>query len=163
RAIWQWRSYFEQEQQRKCIRRDSAQNRRAGPRTEPYQSKAAGLYLICTRSQHAAEAKGYADALMFDWRGQVAEATGANVFFVRDGVLHTPKPDCFLDGITRRTVIELARRRGIEVVERAIQPEEMEGFSECFLSGTAAEVTPVSEVGPYRFQPGDLTLRLMHD
>jgi branched-chain amino acid aminotransferase len=162
-AIWQWPSYFDPEQKRKGIRLDIAEYRRPDPRTAPCKSKAAGLYMICTLSKHAAEAKGYADALMFDWRGQVAEATGANVFFVRDGVLHTPKPDCFLDGITRRTVIELARRRGIEVVERAIQPEEMEGFSECFLSGTAAEVTPVSEVGPYRFQPGDLTLRLMHD
>jgi len=147
-AIWQWPSYFDPEQKRKGIRLDIAEYRRPDPRTAPCKSKAAGLYMICTLSKHAAEAKGYADALMFDWRGQVAEATGANVFFVRDGVLHTPKPDCFLDGITRRTVIELARRRGIEVVERAIQPEEMEGFSECFLSGTAAEVTPVSEVGP---------------
>src|SRR5690606_15676798 len=117
------------------------------PRTAPSKSKAAGLYMICTLSKHAAEAKGYADALMLDWRGRVAEATGANVFFVQDGKLHTPDPDCFLDGITRRTVIDLARRRGIEVVQRAIMPEEMGGFEECFLSGTAAEVTPVSEVG----------------
>ncbi len=117
--------------------------------------------MICTISKHAAEAKGYADALMLDWRGQVAEATGANVFFVKDGVLHTPKPDCFLDGITRRTIIDLAKRRGIEVIERAIMPEEMADFSECFLCGTAAEVTPVSEIGQYRFKPAEITSILM--
>ncbi len=162
-AIWQWPSYFSPEEKMKGIRLDIAQYCRPDPRTAPSRSKAAGLYMICTISKHAAEAKGYADALMLDWRGQVAEATGANVFFVKDGALHTPTPDCFLDGITRRTVIELARRRGIEVVERAILPEEMAGFSECFLCGTAAEVTPVSEIGPYRFQPGDITNRLMND
>ena len=106
--------------------------------------------MICTLSKHAAERKGYADALMFDWRGQVAEATGANIFFVKDGKLHTPTPDCFLDGITRQTVIGLAKARGIEVIERAIMPEEMAGFEQCFLTGTAAEVTPVSEIGPYK-------------
>ena len=119
--------------------------------------------MICTLSKHAAEAKGYADALMFDWRGQVAEATGANVFFVKDGRLHTPKPDCFLDGITRRTVIDLARRRGLEVIERAIMPDELEGFEQCFLTGTAAEVTPVAEIGPYRFEVGEICRTLMHD
>ncbi|MEL0071840.1 MAG: aminotransferase class IV, partial [Rhodobiaceae bacterium] len=124
---------------------------------------AAGLYMICTLSKHDAEAKGYADAMMLDWRGQIAEATGANVFFVDNGVLHTPLPDCFLDGITRRTVMELARGRGIEIVERAIMPEEMDGFSECFITGTAAEVTPVSEIGPYRFTPGDISKNLMDD
>jgi len=119
--------------------------------------------MICTLSKHDAEAKGYADAMMLDWRGQIAEATGANVFFVDNGVLHTPLPDCFLDGITRRTVMELARARGIEIVERAIMPEEMDGFSECFITGTAAEVTPVSEIGPYRFTPGDISKNLMDD
>jgi len=119
--------------------------------------------MICTISKHAAEAKGYADALMLDWRGQVAEATGANVFFVKDGVIHTPTPDCFLDGITRRTVIDLAKRRGYEVVERAIMPEELEGFEQCFLTGTAAEVTPVSEIGPYRFSVGEIAINLMND
>ncbi|WP_370671649.1 aminotransferase class IV [Nitratireductor aquibiodomus] len=113
--------------------------------------------------QACGRGKGYADAMMLDWRGQVAEATGANIFFVRDGVLHTPTPDCFLDGITRRTVIDLARRRGIEVVERAIMPEELEGFEQCFLCGTAAEVTPVSEIGPYRFEVGEITRFLMND
>ncbi|MEZ5813059.1 MAG: branched-chain amino acid aminotransferase [Rhizobiaceae bacterium] len=162
-AIWQWPSYFDPEQRLKGIRLDLAEYRRPDPKTAPSKSKAAGLYMICTLSKHAAEAKGYADALMLDWRGLVAEATGANVFFVKDGVLHTPKPDCFLDGITRRTVIDLARKRNLEIVERAIMPEEMEGFEQCFLTGTAAEVTPVSEIGPYRFSVGDITKALMQD
>ena len=162
-AIWQWPSYFDPEQRLKGIRLDMAQYRRPDPRTAPSKSKAAGLYMICTLSKHAAEAKGYADALMLDWRGQVAEATGANVFFVKDGKLHTPTPDCFLDGITRRTVIDLAKARGIEVVERAIMPEELEGFEQAFLSGTAAEVTPVSEIGPYSFAVGEITKTLMND
>ena len=162
-AIWQWPSYFKPEERLKGIRLDMAEYRRPDPRTAPSKSKAAGLYMICTLSKHAAEAKGYADAVMLDWRGQVAEATGANIFFVKDGKLHTPTPDCFLDGITRRTVIELARRRGYEVVERAIMPEELEGFEECFLTGTAAEVTPVSEIGPYRFVVGEITANLMND
>jgi branched-chain amino acid aminotransferase len=162
-AIWQWPSYFDPEQRMKGIRLDLAEYRRPDPRTAPSKSKAAGLYMICTISKHAAEAKGYADALMLDWRGQVAEATGANVFFVKDGVIHTPTPDCFLDGITRRTVIELAKRRGYEVQVRAIMPEELEGFTECFLCGTAAEVTPVSEIGPYKFTPGDISRTLVAD
>ncbi len=162
-VIWQWPSYFSPEEKMKGIRLDIAQYCRPDPRTAPSRSKAAGLYMICTISKHAAEAKGYADALMLDWRGQVAEATGANVFFVKDGTLHTPKPDCFLDGITRQTVIELAKRRGIEVVERVILPEEMAGFSECFLCGTAAEVTPVSEIAQYQFRPGEITNILMND
>ncbi|KAB2676171.1 branched-chain amino acid aminotransferase [Brucella tritici] len=162
-AIWQWPSYFSPEEKMKGIRLDIAEYCRPDPRTAPSRSKAAGLYMICTISKHAAEAKGYADALMLDWRGQVAEATGANVFFVKDGALHTPKPDCFLDGITRRTIIDLAKRRGIEVIERAIMPEELDGFSECFLCGTAAEVTPVSEIGQYRFKPSEITNLLMND
>ena len=162
-AIWQWPSYFDPEQRLKGIRLDLAEYRRPDPRTAPSRSKAAGLYMICTLSKHAAEAKGYADALMLDWRDLVAEATGANVFFVKGGVIHTPKPDCFLDGITRRTVIGLARKRGIEIVERAIMPDEMEGFEQCFLTGTAAEVTPVSEIGPYRFEVGEIARTLMND
>ena len=162
-AIWQWPSYFDPEERLKGIRLDLAEYRRPDPRTAPSKSKAAGLYMICTISKHAAEAKGYADALMLDWRGQVAEATGANVFFVKDGVIHTPTPDCFLDGITRRTVIDLAKKRGYEIVERVIMPEEMEGFEQCFLTGTAAEVTPVSEVGPYKFEVGEITTTLMND
>lgn len=162
-AIWQWPSYFDPEQRLKGIRLDIAEYRRPDPRTAPSKSKAAGLYMICTLSKHAAEAKGYADALMLDWRGRVAEATGANIFFVKGDALHTPVPDCFLDGITRRTVIDLARRRGLEVVERAIMPEELATFEQCFLSGTAAEVTPVSEIGPYSFHVGEITTRLMND
>lgn len=162
-AIWEWPSYFKPEERLKGIRLDMAKYRRPDPATAPSRSKAAGLYMICTISKHEAERKGYADALMLDWRGQVAEATGANVFFVKDGVIHTPKPDCFLDGITRRTVIGLARARGYEIIERAIMPEEMEGFEQCFLTGTAAEVTPVSEIGPYSFTVGEITKTLMED
>ena len=162
-ASWEWPSYFDPAQRLKGIRLDMAQYRRPDPATIPCRSKATGLYMICTISKHAAERKGYADALMLDWRGQVAECTGANVFFVADGKLHTPTPDCFLDGITRRTVIELARRRGIEVIERTIMPGELALFSEMFICGTAAEVTPVSEVGPYRFTPGTITQTLMND
>jgi branched-chain amino acid aminotransferase len=162
-AVWEWPSYFKPEERLKGIRLDLAKYRRPDPMTAPSKSKAAGLYMICTISKHAAERKGYADALMLDWRGQVAEATGANVFFVKDGVIHTPTPDCFLDGITRRTVIDLAKRRGYEIVERAIMPEEMAGFEQCFLTGTAAEVTPVSEVGPYKFTVGEIAKTLMED
>ncbi|MGU3398310.1 branched-chain amino acid aminotransferase [Brucellaceae bacterium D45D] len=162
-AIWQWPSYFSPEEKMRGIRLDIAEYCRPDPRTAPSRSKAAGLYMICTISKHAAEAKGYADALMLDWRGQVAEATGANVFFVKDGELHTPLPDCFLDGITRRTVIDLARRRGIKVIERAIMPEELADFSECFLCGTAAEVTPVSQIADYQFKPAEITSTLLND
>lgn len=162
-AIWQWPSYFDPAQKLKGIRLDMADYRRPDPKTAPSKSKAAGLYMICTISKHAAEAKGYADALMLDWRGQVAEATGANVFFVKNGVIHTPKPDCFLDGITRRTVIDLAKRRGYEVIERVIMPEEMADFEQCFLTGTAAEVTPVSEIGSYKFTVGEIAINLMND
>ncbi len=162
-AAWEWPSYFDPAERLKGIRLQIADYCRPDPRTAPAKSKAAGLYMICTLSKHKAEAAGYADALMFDWRGRVAEATGANVFFVKDGVLHTPIPDCFLDGITRRTVIDLAHARGIEVVERVIMPEEMADFEQCFLTGTAVEVTPVSEIGPYRFEVGDLTRTLMED
>lgn len=162
-AAWEWPSYFDPEERLKGIRLDMAEYRRPSPETAPCHAKAAGLYMICTLSKHAAESKGYADALMLDWRGRVAEATGANVFFVDNNVLHTPEPDCFLDGITRRTVIELARARQLEIVERAIMPDEMEKFSECFITGTAAEVTPVSEIGPYKFTPGDISINLLND
>jgi branched-chain amino acid aminotransferase len=124
-------------------------------------AKAAGLYMICTLSKHEAEAKGYSDALMLDYRGQIAEATGANIFFkMPDGKLHTPLPDCFLDGITRRTVIDIAKNFGIETIERKIMPEEMKDAEECFLTGTAAEVTPVREIGEYKFTPGEVCLKL---
>ena len=138
-------------------------SRRPWARAAPVKSKATGLYMICTIEKHKAEKAGYADALMLDWRGQIAEATGANIFFVKDGVLHTPLPDCFLDGITRRTVIGLAKQRGLKVIERAIMPEELSEFSECFITGTAAEVTPVAEIGEYKFAIGDITCKLMDD
>ncbi len=162
-ACWEWPSYFDPEERLKGIRTDIADYRRPSPETAPCHAKAAGLYMICTISKHAAEAKGYADALMLDYRGLVAEMTGANVFFVKEGVLHTPTPDCFLDGITRRTVMELARRRGYEIVERQIKLEELADFSECFITGTAAEVTAVSEIGPYKFTPTEITQTLMDD
>ena len=162
-AAWDWGSYFPMEERLKGLRLTIAQYRRPDPATAPAKTKAAGLYMICTIEKHRAEREGYADALMLDWRGQIAESTGANIFFVKDGVLHTPLPDCFLDGITRRTVIGLAKQRGLKVVERAIMPEEMADFSECFITGTAAEVTPVSEIGPYRFTIGDITRTLMDD
>jgi branched-chain amino acid aminotransferase len=162
-AIWQWGSYFNPAEKLKGIKLDMAEYRRPDPKTAPSKAKAAGLYMICTISKHAAEAKGYADAMMLDYRGRVAEATGANIFFVKDGVIHTPDPDCFLNGITRQTVIELAKRRGIQVIERAIMPEELGTFTECFLTGSAAEVTPVSEIGPYRFTPATICETLMND
>ncbi|TBW34731.1 branched-chain amino acid aminotransferase [Siculibacillus lacustris] len=162
-AAWQWPSYFAPEERMKGIRLDLAEYRRPDPRTAPSRSKAAGLYMICTISKHAAEKKGYADALMLDFEGYVAEATGANVFFVEGGRIHTPLADRFLDGITRQTVIALARAKGLEVIERRIRPEELDGFEECFLTGTAAEVTPVSEIADWRFKPGAISLGLLED
>jgi branched-chain amino acid aminotransferase len=162
-AVWDWPSYFNPEEKAKGIALTWAKYRRPSPDTAPTASKAAGLYMICTISKHAAEREGFADAMMLDWRGYVAEATGANVFFVRDGVLHTPDPDCFLDGITRRSVIEIAKAKGFEVVQRHILPEELPTFSECFIVGTAAEVTPVARIGEYGFRPGNISLSLMDD
>lgn len=162
-AAWEWPSYFAPEERLKGIRLDMADYRRPDPRTAPFKAKAAGLYMICTISKHAAEAKGYTDALMLDWRGQVAEATGANVFFVKDGKIHTPTPDCFLNGITRQTVIGLAKDRGIEVIERVIMPEELSSFEQCFVTGTAAEVTPVSEIAGNSYVVGDIIKTLMED
>jgi branched-chain amino acid aminotransferase len=162
-ACWQWPSYFDPAERLKGIRLDLADYRRPDPRTAPAKAKAAGLYMICTISKHKAERKGYADAMMLDWEGRVAECTGANIFFIVDGKIHTPIADCFLDGITRRTVIDLAKRRGIEVIERRIMPDELSGFSECFITGTAAEVTPVSEIADWRFTPGAISKQLMDD
>ncbi|MBI1328415.1 MAG: branched-chain amino acid aminotransferase [Alphaproteobacteria bacterium] len=162
-AVWQWPSYFDPKEKLKGIRLDISDWKRPAPDTAPTQAKAAGLYMICTMSKHAAEAKGYHDAMMFDYRGYVAEATGANIFFVKDGSLHTPTPDCFLNGITRQSVMALARSRQIPVVERHIKPDELTGFSECFLTGSAAEVTPVAEIGPHRFTPGQISETLMND
>lgn len=162
-AVWDWPSMFDVAEKMKGIRLDIAEYRRPDPATAPALAKAAGLYMICTLSKHRAERRGYADALMYDWQGRVAECTGANVFFTRDGALHTPIADCFLDGITRKTVIELAKRRGFEVIERRIMPDELDTFNECFICGTGAEVTPVSEVGPHRFKPGNISRTLIED
>jgi branched-chain amino acid aminotransferase len=162
-AVWDWPSMFDVETKMKGIKLDIADYRRPDPMTAPSEAKAAGLYMICTISKHRAEKKGFADALMYDWQGRVAECTGANVFFTRDGAIHTPTADCFLDGITRRTTIDLAKRRGIDVIERRIMPDELPSFNECFITGTAAEVTPVSQVGPHAYVPGNITRTLVED
>ncbi len=162
-ACWHWGAYFGEEAIRKGLRLDISPWRRPAPYTAPTASKASGLYMIATMAKHHAENRGFNDALMMDWRGMVAEATGANAFFIRDGVIHTPIPDCFLDGITRRTVIDLARQRGIEVVERHIWPEELESFEQFFVTGSAAEVTPVASAGPWSFEVGEMTLQLRRD
>src|SRR5476651_2601856 len=162
-ASWEWPSYFDPAQRLKGIRLDLAEYRRPDPKTSPCLAKAACLYMICTISKHRAERRGYADAMMLDWQGRVAECTGANIFFLKDGKIHTPIADCFLDGITRQTVIALARKRGVEVIERRIMPDELIGFSECFITGSAAEVTAVSEIAHWRFTPGAVTKMLMDD
>ena len=163
-AAWAWPSYFSPEARMKGIRLKTSKWRRPSPETEPVHAKAAGLYMICTLSKHAAEAEGFDDCLMLDWRGHVAEATGANIFIsFGDGKLHTPTPDCFLNGITRRTVIELAEKRCIEVIERTILPDELKDATEIFLTGTAAEVTPVGEIDDLSFTVGDITKWMMDD
>ena len=162
-AVWEWPSYFSPEARLRGIRLTTAKWRRPSPETAPVHAKAAGLYMICTLSKHEAEAKGYDDALMLDYRGRVAESTGANIFLIQDGKIHTPTPDCFLDGITRRTVIGLAKSHNIEVIERTIMPEEFADTDEVFVTGTAAEVTPVSEIDDYRFTPGEITKTLLED
>ena len=160
-ATWAWPSMFDPETKMKGIKLDIADYRRPDPACAPVHAKAAGLYMICTISKHKAEKKGYADAMMLDWQGRVAECTGANIFFTRDGAIHTPIADCFLNGITRQTVIALAKEQGLEVIERRIMPEELPSFNECFIVGSAAEVTPVSEIGPYRFTPGNISRTMM--
>ncbi len=162
-AVWDWPSYFDPEVKKKGIKLEWAKWRRPDPMTAPTTAKAAGLYMICTMSKNAAERRGFSDAMMLDWRGYVAEATGANVFFVKDGVIHTPDVTHILNGITRQTVIDLAKAKGIEVVVRHILPEELADFSECFLTGSAAEVTPVQSIGDYTFTPAELSLGLMDD
>jgi branched-chain amino acid aminotransferase len=162
-AAWNWGPYFPMELRLKGIRVAHAKYRRPDSACAPSKAKAAGLYMICTIEKHRAERAGYSDALMLDYRGHVAECTGANIFLIKEGVIHTPTPDCFLDGITRRTVIDLAKARGIEVVTRTILPEELGSFSECFITGTAAEVTPVSEIGEHRYKPGAITETLLND
>ncbi|HWE73957.1 MAG TPA: branched-chain amino acid aminotransferase [Stellaceae bacterium] len=163
-AVWDdWKAYFTPEARSKGIRMQVSKWARPAPNTAPTAAKCAGLYMICTLSKHAAEAEGYNDALMLDWRGQIAEATGANIFLGIDGVLHTPTPDCFLDGITRRAVMGLAKARQVKVIERAIMPEELAKAQEVFVTGTAAEVTPVTEIGQYKFGVGPITKQLMAD
>lgn len=162
-AVWQWPSYFDAATKMKGIRLSISEWKRPAPDCAPCHAKAAGLYMICTLSKHAAEARGYADALMFDYRGFIAESSGANIMFVREGELHTPTPDCFLNSITRQVVEKLAVKRGIKVNVRHIRPEELGTFTEAFVTGTAAEVTPISEIGQYRFTPGRISETLMHD
>ena len=152
-ATWEWGSYFDPELKLKGIKLNISKWRRPAPDTIPWDTKAAGLYMICTLSKHEAEAKGYTDSLMLDYEGNVAEATGANIFFKKNsGELHTPVPDSFLDGITRREIIKIAKKKGIKVIERKIKPEEMKNFSGCFLTGTAAELTPVAQIADYNFE-----------
>jgi len=162
-ATWTWPSMFDPAERMRGIKLDIADYRRPDPACAPAHAKAAGLYMICTLSKHKAERKGYADALMFDWQGRVAECTGANVFFIADGKIHTPIADCFLSGITRATVIDLAKRRGLEVIERRIMPDELASFSECFITGSAAEVTPVREIAGTFYQPGRISELLLND
>ena len=162
-AAWPWPAYFSPEARMKGIRLRTARWRRPPPECAPVQAKAAGLYMICTLAKHEAEAEGYDDALMLDWRGQVSESTGSNIFLNFDGALHTPTADCFLPGITRQTVMDLARRRGVEVVERAVIPDELDRASEVFVTGTAAEVTPVGEIDGHEYTVGEITKRLMED
>jgi branched-chain amino acid aminotransferase len=161
-AAWSWGNYYG-DAKTKGAKLDIAKWKRPSPETIPHQAKAAGLYMICTMSKHAAEAKGCSDAMMFDYRGYVAEATGANIFFVKDGEVHTPKPDCFLNGLTRQTVVGMLRDKGVTVHERHIMPEELESFQQCWLTGTAAEVTPVGQIGDYNFEVGKLTLDIAAD
>jgi branched-chain amino acid aminotransferase len=160
-ATWVWPSMFDLETKMKGVRLDLAEFRRPDPQCAPVHAKAAGLYMICTISKHKAERKGYADAMMLDWQGRVAECTGANIFFIKDGVIHTPIADCFLNGLTRQSVIDIAKKQGMEVVERRILPEELVTFNECFIVGSAAEVTPVSEIAQWRFTPGNMSRALV--
>ena len=156
-ATWEWGSYFDPKLKLKGIKLNISNWRRPAPNTIPWDTKAAGLYMICTLSKHEAEAQGFTDSLMLDHEGNIAEATGANVFFKdRSGEIHTPIPDSFLDGITRREVIKIAKSKSVKVNERKIKPEEMKNFVGCFLTGTAAEVTPVSQIAEYEFEVCDL-------
>jgi branched-chain amino acid aminotransferase len=161
-ASWEWPSYFSPELRDKGIRLTVSPWRRPAPDTAPTAAKATGLYMICTLSKHAAEAEGWNDALMLDYRGQLAEATGANLFLVKDGVIHTPTPDCFLNGITRQTVMTLAAKRGVKVVERAMWPDELATAEEVFVTGSAAEVTAIGQIADHRYQVGPIT-RLLRD
>ena len=159
-AVWEWPSYFSPEDKLKGIKLTLSKWKRPSPETIPCKAKAAGLYMICTLSKQEAESRGYDDALMLDWKGQVAEATGANIFFIIGNEIHTPIPDCFLDGITRRTVIEIAKVQGLKIIERKIEIDELSDFEQCFITGTAAEVTPVSEIDNFNFSVGDQIMKL---
>lgn len=161
-AVWEWGAYYG-DAKTKGAKLDIAKWKRPSPECAPSQAKAAGLYMIATLSKHAAEAKGCSDALMFDYRGYVAEATGANMFFVKDGEVHTPTPDAFLNGLTRQTVIGMLEKKGINVIERHIMPEELESFEQCWLTGSAAEVTPVGQIGDYNFEVGALAIEMAAD
>lgn len=160
-AAWEWPTYFSKEARERGLKLQISKWQRPAPNSAPTASKAAGLYMICTLSKHAAENEGFDDALMLDYRGLLSEATGANLFLVMNGELHTPTPDCFLDGITRRTVMQLARDAGIKVVERQIKPEELANTQEVFLTGTAAEVTPIGQIGDQKFTVGPVTKKLI--
>ncbi|MGE0743763.1 MAG: branched-chain amino acid aminotransferase [Rhodospirillales bacterium] len=162
-GVWEWPSYFSPEARNRGIKLTRGPWRRPAPDTAPVKAKASGLYMICTLSKHEAEAKGFDDALMLDYRGRLAESTGANLFLVQNGELHTPEPDCFLDGITRRSVIGLAKKRGIKVIERALMPAELDKADEVFVTGTAAEVTAVGQIDEYNFQVGPVTRQLRDD
>ena len=162
-AVWEWPSYFSPEDKLKGIRLTLSSWRRPSPDTIPCKAKAAGLYMICTLAKHKAESQGYADALMLDTEDKVAEATGANIFFIAGNEIHTPIPDCFLDGITRRTVIDIARDHGLKIIERKIELEELSNFEQCFITGTAAEVTPVSEIDNFKFKVGETTRLLLNE
>lgn len=161
-AVWEWGAYYG-DAKFQGAKLDISKWKRPSPETIPSHAKAAGLYMICTMSKHAAADKGCSDALMMDYRGYVAEATGANIFFVKDGAVHTPLADCFLNGLTRQTVIELLKTRGVEVIERHIMPEELDSFEQCWLTGTAAEVTPVGQIGEHMFEVGTLTRTIAED
>ena len=161
-AVWEWGAYYG-DAKTKGAKLDIAKWKRPSPECAPSQAKAAGLYMIATLSKHAAEAKGCSDALMFDYRGYVAEATGANMFFVKDGEVHTPTPDAFLNGLTRQTVIGMLEKKGINLIERHIMPEELETFEQCWLTGSAAEVTPVGQIGDYNFEVGALAIEMAAD
>lgn len=153
-ATWEWGSYFDPKIKENGIKLNISKWRRPAPNTIPWDTKAAGLYMICTLSKHEAEKEGYNDSLMLDHQDFVAEATGANIFFIKENSkeIHTPVPDCFLDGITRRTIIDIAKENNFKINERKIKLEELKEFDACFLTGTAAEVTPVSEIGNYKFK-----------
>ena len=160
-AAWEWPSYFSPEAKFKGIKLNISKWKRPDPSTAPVNTKAAGLYMICTLSKHEAESQGYDDSLMLDYRGYVAEATGANIFFVKDEELHTPIADCFLDGITRQTIITIARENGIRVHEKRIKLEDLKQYNECFVTGTAAEVTPVNQIDEFSFTPGVICKELI--